>query len=255
MGNLKKREHYLPVLLYHRVVNYRKEAGRHKIYLTVKKLRQQFSWLRRNGYETITFRDIYEERIRNFRKKVIMTFDDGYRDNYTLLFPLLKEFQFTAVIFLVTGLRHNEWGIREGEPALSLLEEHQIKEMEAYGVEFGGHSRSHATLTLLSQDNLKEEVSGCMQDLRKFLTGKIISFSYPFGAANEEVRRVTREAGFLFGVSTDEGPDRFTDDPLQIKRIEVQSHTRFYRFKLKASGHYFTASPWESLLYMLNLKI
>lgn len=235
-------QYKLPVLLYHRVVNNRYEAGHHNIYIKRENLVKQFDYLRANGYITITFRDFHENKQIDPYKKIILTFDDGYVDNYTLLFPLLKEYGFKAVIFLVTQLKRNEWGIVEGEPAIDMMNEQQIKEMDDYGIEFGGHTQTHADLLRLSGEAVKMEVAGCKKDIEKIINKEVISFSYPFGGVNENIKRIVRETGYYYGISTDTGPGVFTDDLMQIKRVEVSCKTKLYRFRKKASGMYFEPS-------------
>lgn len=236
----KLTQYQLPALLYHRVVNHRSEAGHHNIFIKKRKLLKQFSYLKKNGYQTLTFRDIENNPQIDLYKKIILTFDDGYQDNYSILFPILKEFGFSAVVFLVTQLKKNEWGIIEGEPALQLLNKEQIKEMDQYGIEFGGHTQTHVDLLKLDDKSRMEEVKGCKLDTETILGKEIISFSYPFGALNEEIKRTVKEAGFHYAVSTNKGPDLFNDDVLQIKRIEVTCRTNIFSFKRKVSGRYFS---------------
>src|SRR4051812_22421462 len=112
----------LPILTYHRVIDASGKTGNHTIYLSAARFRKQLEYLRDHQYQPITFRDLQTIPANaTLHKKVILTFDDGYEDNYTVLFPLLKEFGFTAVIFLVTRLTKNEWGIAEGEPELNMM--------------------------------------------------------------------------------------------------------------------------------------
>jgi len=226
--------------MYHRVVESRNDAGKHNIYVTKRDLIKQFEYLKQKGYQTITFKDLHEPG--DFSKKVILTFDDGYVDNYDLLFPLLQKYQFTAVIFLVTLQTRNEWGIVEGEPAISLMNNAQLKEMHEYGVEFGGHTRTHVDLTRLTKEKIWDEISGCKQDVEKILNTQIISFSFPYGATNEQVKEAVKESGFRYGISTKSGPDYLFDDLLQIKRIEISNRTSLQRFKTKVSGYYFKPS-------------
>src|ERR1041385_3839620 len=104
-------EYQLPILLYHRIVNENSKIGKHKIYVWEKNFREQMKFLKENGYSTITFNELGNK---SSRKNIILTFDDGYEDNYTILFPILKEFGFTAVIYLVTKQTRNEWAMKEG---------------------------------------------------------------------------------------------------------------------------------------------
>ena len=100
---VKRRKREIPILMYHRVVRDRSEAGKHGIYVTETQFRKHLSYLKKNGYETITFKELsLDKRFDGDAKKVMLTFDDGYEDNYSVMFPILKEFGFNAVIFLVT---------------------------------------------------------------------------------------------------------------------------------------------------------
>ena len=244
---MKPFNYHIPVLMYHRVVNHKKEAGKHNIYVTQKNLIRQFDYLKNQGYQTVTFNDLSKLTVNT--KKVILTFDDGYVDNYTLLFPLLKKYNFTAVIFLVTRLSCNEWGIVEGEPSVEMMNEAQLKEMHAYGIEFGGHTQTHVDLTLITEEQLRNEIAGCKNDVEKILGTPVKSFSYPFGALNEQVKLVVKKSGFKYGISTNTGPDNLLDDLLQVKRIEISCNTRFARFKKKVSGSYFEPSFFKRIFY------
>jgi peptidoglycan/xylan/chitin deacetylase (PgdA/CDA1 family) len=238
-----KSQYHLPVLMYHRIVKKRSEAGRHNIYVTLKRFRAQLTYLKEQGFQTITFRDVNKSADHiSATKNVILTFDDGYLDNYKFLFPLLKEFGFTAVIFLVTKQKQNAWGIREGEPALDLMNSDQVREMDQYGIEFGGHTQNHPDLLLCNKDQLKEEIAGCKKDIESLLNREVISFAYPFGGLNQEIKQEVKRAGYLYGISTNTGPYNFSDDLFQIRRIEVSSKTLLYSFKRKVSGYYFKPS-------------
>jgi peptidoglycan/xylan/chitin deacetylase (PgdA/CDA1 family) len=235
-------QYQLPVLLYHRIVNSKKEVGRHKIYVFKDKFEAQLKFLKENGYETLTFHDLLKDNSKDWNKKIILTFDDGYEDNYTILFPLLKKYGFKAVIFLVTQKKDNSWGIQEGEPVFRMMNEKQIREMSDYGIEFGGHTQNHPDLTKISIEEAKKEIEGCKKDVEA-ITGKpAVSFAYPFGALNEKVKSAVKDAGYNFGIATTSGPNPFSDDKFQIRRIEVRPKNGLARFKYKASGYYFQKS-------------
>ena len=239
MENKNVNSYSLPVLLYHRIVNNQSAIGQHKIYVYEKDFEKQLAYLKTNGYQTITFVDLAENPKMDLTKKVILTFDDGYEDNYTLLFPLLKKYGFKAVIYLVTHADHNVWGVREGEPKVNMMNDLQKKEMCRYGIEMGGHTRSHVDLSKCKETESTREIAGCKKDVERLTGKKAVSFAYPFGGINEEVKQIARESGFTFAVSTNTGPKQFGEDKFQIRRIEVTSRTRMASFKNKVSGHYF----------------
>ena len=75
--------------MYHRLINNENGIGKNTIYLNVEKFEKQLKYLKDNNYITITFKDLYilSKEDRKKRKYIILTFDDGYKDNYDLLFP------------------------------------------------------------------------------------------------------------------------------------------------------------------------
>jgi len=111
--------------------------------------------------------------------------------------------------------------------------------MHQYGIEFGGHSQNHLALSNCDVETMKSEIADCKKDIEALINKRVVSFSYPFGATNEEVKRIVKESGYSYGISTNTGPLNFQDDLFQIRRIEVSWRTRLYRYKKKVSGKYF----------------
>ncbi|MBI4930055.1 MAG: polysaccharide deacetylase family protein [Bacteroidetes bacterium] len=237
-------EYQIPILLYHRIVNEKSQIGKHKIYVWEKSFREQMKFLKENGYETITFNEIEKE---SSAKKIILTFDDGYEDNYAILFPILKEFGFTSVIYLVTKQTRNEWAIKEGEPELKMMTKEMIREMSDYGIEFGGHTRTHADLKKTPKEKFTDEIAGCKKDIEEVVGKPTLSFAYPFGAHKEETLQAVRDAGYKYGITTIFGPAKWQDDLMRIRRIEVRPKDGLSRFKFKASGYYFQKSYLQNI--------
>ncbi len=233
------KQYSIPVLMYHRIVKKRSDAGKHKIFVYEKNFIKQLDYLHKNGYQTITFNDIIQQKITDFNKKIILTFDDGYQDNYYLAFPLLKKYNFKAVIYLVTQETENVWGIKEGEPQLPLLTNKMIKEMLNYGIEFGAHTQHHLAVNEIPVEQAKTEIYNSKKDVEAIIQQECVSFAYPFGGINPEVKKMVKQAGYQFAVSTNTGPDFFTGDLFQIKRIDIGPRTNILSFKNKTSGYYF----------------
>tara|TARA_Y100000589_G_scaffold187124_1_gene177179 strand:+ start:9460 stop:10194 length:735 start_codon:yes stop_codon:yes gene_type:complete len=228
----------LPILTYHRIISRNAEKGKDKIFVSLKNFENQLKYLKTKGFDTITFRDIEEENITDFSKKVILTFDDGYKCNYQYAFPLLKKYNFKAVIFLVTQKKFNNWKKHPYEPLFPLLNKDEILEMDKYGIEFGGHSQTHPILTEIALDNVFHEIRGCKNDLEQLLNKPVFSFSYPYGAFNNNVKEIVKESGFKYAVSTNAGAKDFRTDTFCIKRINISPKTNIYSFKNKTSGKY-----------------
>ncbi|MHB1921356.1 MAG: polysaccharide deacetylase family protein [Chitinophagaceae bacterium] len=224
--------------MYHRVVSLPGQGRGLTAFITREKLNKQLTYLKKMGYETLTFGDLERVDPKDYVKKIILTFDDGYEDNYENLFPLLKKFGFKAVIFSVTGLQYNDWDGIMDQQRIPLMSWEQMEEMDSYGVEFGGHTRNHIRFDQVSLPDAFQEIMGCKQDLESGLKKPAISFAYPFGAISEPLKTMVREAGYRFGIATKYGPSEIWEDPFQIKRIEVSQKTYFLAFKLKVSGYY-----------------
>lgn len=231
----------IPVLMYHQVLASRAEAGRYNTWVLESELRKQLAYLRRAGYRTLTFRDLpaaLAQPATTRPKYVILTFDDGYADNYDRLFPLLREFGFTAVIYLVTRRESNAWNVAEGEPEVPLMTPAQVREMATYGVEMGGHTCSHVNFDHTPAAVARAEIFDNFADLTALLGAPPVSFAYPYGAYHPTVAELVQAAGFRYAVATRSGPTTLGADPYRIRRIEVSYRTSLLNFRLRVSGFY-----------------
>lgn len=229
----------IPVLMYHRVVERPPSQSRFNLYVTKADFTRQLLFLKRRGFQTLTFSDLLSVRLP--AKPVILTFDDGYRDNYDVLFPLLKQYGAKAVIFVLgnRNVEKNIWDMDRGEPEAPLLNSQQILEMaQSEQVEFGAHSMEHRNLDALSEEERTKEIRGCKKALEAELGRPVISFAYPYGNFNETVKKSVADAGFTFGLAVDKGPARFGADLFAIHRIQIFPHTTPFQFYKKTSGFY-----------------
>lgn len=239
--NIKVLEEPLPILLYHRVVKDSIKDSVVGIYVTEKVFEEQLHHLQKNNFKTITFIDV-SRALKGDKtlsgKNIILTFDDGYEDNYISAFPLLKKYTSTAVIFLVTGQDSNVWDSAKNEPGAKLLNKEQIEMMFDYGIEFGAHTLHHTNLTEVSKNQLLKEIYNSKIFLQKELQIPVISFAYPYGECNKIAKEAVKQLGFEFGVATDSGPLNFLKDLYQIRRQIIFSHTSLFQFKKKISKWY-----------------
>ncbi|SHE36090.1 polysaccharide deacetylase family protein [Clostridium fallax] len=182
------------ILFYHSV-----EDGKNDGSMPPKKLDKQFLYLKKHGYNTLTMEEYYNYVKSNKplpKKSVMLTFDDGYSNNYTNLFPLLKKYNFTATIYVATS--HVD-----KNPAY--LNSEQIKEMSDYGILIGSHTVTHPHLSKLSKEEQRNEMLESKDMLEK-ITGKPVEhFCYPYGDYNQDSIDSLRELGFKTAVTTVQG--------------------------------------------------
>ncbi len=229
----------IPVLMYHRVVAKEPAYSKFNLHVTQTDLEKQLLFLKVRGFQPITFEDLLIRRAPS--KPVILTFDDGYEDNYHCLFPLLKKHQMKAVVYLLGNRKPktNFWDTPQGEPEVPLLKPNQILEMSHSGlVEFGAHSLNHRKLTELKGPEIEKEVAGSKAALEAFLKKPVVSFAYPYGLVNEEIKQITLASGYTFGVAVNSGPTRFGGDLMEIRRVHMFPRTSILEFFKKTSGYY-----------------
>ncbi|MGL5594428.1 MAG: polysaccharide deacetylase family protein [Cetobacterium sp.] len=242
---VKKKKYEMPVIMYHRVIKDESEKGVHGTYVTVEQFEEQMKYLKKKGYETVTFKDLlnnrYKQRFDKDKKWIMLTFDDGYKDNYENAFPILKKYQFKGIIYVLDGIEYNKWDVdNPGNPEkrFTLMNQEELLEMQNYGIEFGGHTSTHPRLADLSIENVKSEIINSKSNIEKIIGRELLSFAYPYGSLNEEVKRIPQEAGYRFAVATDSGSIVFSDDLFEIRRIGIFPTNNLFNFKRKVSGKY-----------------
>ncbi len=229
----------IPIIYYHRIAKDVNDAGKHGIFVTEKQFEDHLRFLKDEGFKTITFEEALKIK-KNCTpgKYVIITFDDGYEDNYTLAFPLLKKYGFKAIIFLVANLESNVWDAQSDEPKLKMLNRSQIIEMSEYGIEFGSHTLSHADLSKEPEEKVKVELVDSKKILESKLGKEITSFAFPYGNCNETVKQLAKETGYKFAYATDSAPLGLHEDLFQIRRIGIFPNTTVTGLGRKVKGSY-----------------
>lgn len=206
----------VPILMYHGVTD--ELWGNAELFVSPSEMEKQLSYLAENGYTPIFFEDL--AYIADIEKPVLLTFEDGYEDNYRELFPLLQKYGMKATVFLIT-----DW--IGGEVYLT---EEEITEMAASGlVSFQSHGTSHADLTALSEEELCRQMSASKLTITRLTGREPYVFCYPNGARNETARERLTEY-YRFGVVM--GGERYVtgSDPTEIPRSFVGRKTDIWAF-------------------------
>jgi peptidoglycan/xylan/chitin deacetylase (PgdA/CDA1 family) len=156
---------------------------------------------------------------------LIITFDDGWADNYNVAFPILRRVNFTATIFVCSGLV----GDRQ------YLSWNQITEMAQAGMSFGGHTCSHADLTQIDPKAAFGEIVRCKEQLEDRLGLAVGCFSYPFSSLNKRIEEMVLRAGFTVACLTYPASAIPSGVIRTIYRAGIYSNTGSLLFRLKLS--------------------
>jgi len=187
----------LPVLMYHDVGRSVPEVGDG---LTVApwEFESQIAWLAGHGYtgiaplEWVAWRDQGQALP---EKPVLITFDDGYSGVARYGLPILQRHGFRATVFVVTQRLGcwNTWDQSSGYAAKPLMSASEVVYWAGRGFEFGCHTRTHANLASLSEDEIENEILGSRHDLAKILRRRPTAFAYPWGSFNKSAYSYVRK--------------------------------------------------------------
>jgi peptidoglycan/xylan/chitin deacetylase (PgdA/CDA1 family) len=156
------------------------------------------------------------------RKNVLLTFDDGYKDNYEVVYPILKAKGIPALIFVAFDFLGKE----------KMLGLEELKTLSRNGVTIGSHTISHPRLTSINKSEAEKEIAGSKDKLEKLLNQKVEYFSYPYGDVNEDIIELVRDSGYKAAFVT---PSRrhIKSSHFTLKRIGIYYHNNLPVFKFK----------------------
>lgn len=167
---------------------------------------------------------------------ICITFDDGYEDNYTNVYPILAKYRIPAAIFLTTSKMGGTMTLKSGTsfPMLSAL---QITEMNASGIiEFFPHSVTHVRYKGENLESCVQEARESRKFVEQLVGGSAAIYAYPSGDYDARFAEALSQGGYVAAVTVEEGLVRLGDDPLTLKRNAVDSATTMTQFKGKVSG-------------------
>lgn len=215
----------VPVLMYHAVSD--DIWGGAELFVSPSDMEAQLAYIVDNGYDAIWFEDL--SHIEDYDKPVILTFDDGYENNYTELFPLLKKYGVKATIFVIAKSPSNEE---------HMATEQQIREMSTSGlVSIQSHTYSHAYLDELDYESTKYEMEQSKKIITRIAGKEPLVLCYPSGRYSDYTLQLGPEY-YLFGIKMNGGLYNTSADPFLVNRYYVSRNTDLYSFAayLSAAG-------------------
>lgn len=198
------------------VLNYHQVNDRFQTVLTMKPtdFEEQMKYLHDHGYHSIT-----QEQFAAYMRgegslpdrPVMITFDDGYVDNYEQAYPILKKYGFTGTIFLIVDL--------VGKPGYLTWD--QVQEMGRNGMEFGSHTMSHKPLTGFDRQGVRTELRESKAAIESHLQKPCEYIAFPEGEFDGMVMKETRAAEYEYGFTVETGRDFPWDDPFDLERVPL----------------------------------
>lgn len=216
----------IPVLMYHSIAI---EKG-NELRVPPEKFAEQMKYLHDNGYNTLSLDELNDFLMSNKQvpeKSIVITFDDGYQDNYTNAFPILKQYGFKATIFEITSdIDKNSAYVTSAE----------IKEMQQSGVNVESHTVSHDPLAKESADRQKTELAESKKTLEQ-VEGRTINYiAYPDGSYNQNTIKLLEQTGYKMAFISDGRWALKKDAPYTLHRVYIYASADINIFKDRISN-------------------
>lgn len=241
----------IPILLYHSVIPELEEDDSRSMFVSEVNFEKDLKYLKENGYETISLEqmeDYYRgKEIQLPEKPIMITFDDGYLNNYEYAYPLLKKYDTKAVIYLIGWSVGRDTFIDSDKEITPHFSWEQAREMYDSGlIQFGSHtfdlhnekglSYGYGNevgfgLSIMDNESDEEYRSRVEKDLKKSkftieeeIGQDVTSIAYPYGEYNETLLDMLEDLGFKSGLITES--EQKSKSPLTIRRQTITEDRR-----------------------------
>lgn len=234
---------YPRVLMYHMISEHlpKKQSKFNRLRVKPSDFEKQLIWLKKKKFKSFTLTELSE--LENIpAKSVVLTFDDGYEDNFTKAFPLLKKYEFKATIYIVLNRFNQNWAtdkdLNQASSELNserMLSNEQIKELLDSGlIEIGSHTLDHVNLPKLNKEEKKKQIIESKKQIENVFDIKCNSFAYPFGFFDEDSVKIVNEANYTNATTTVNSvfdKNKYTN--FEIPRIMISGRQGLFSFILK----------------------
>ncbi|MBU4537123.1 MAG: polysaccharide deacetylase family protein [Weeksellaceae bacterium] len=212
--------------MYHKI----DREAQDELTVRVENLEKQFKYLREKNYQPLFFKEIHSVS----RKKIIITFDDGYYNNYEFLPALLEKYQLKATIFISTDFIEN--GYHENK----MMSFEDLRNLNPNYFEIALHSHLHKNFRTLNISEIEKDLITNMQILESHQINYSKILAYPYGkyAKNGENQNLLfytlKKLGIAFAVRIGNKINFFPDKkPYELCRIDIKGGDSLQKFKLK----------------------
>ncbi len=180
-------------------------------------LEQHLQSLQELGYQSISMRDAAAGK--GTHRSVVLTFDDGYEDFYTTAWPLLKKYNYSATVYIISGKNGN-----------GFLTHEQIKELAASGIEIGAHTTGHMNLASHTPEEQQIDLTASKRALEKLTGTPVTTLAYPAGRYTSDTMRIASDIGFTSAVTTNFGIASIYDSAFELPRLRMSPSMTKERF-------------------------
>lgn len=208
--SISPEEVRIPILMYHSISD---SDPSNNLLVPPTMFDEQMAWLDENGFTAMTMDEALEamETGKVPKRPVVITFDDGYSDNYTSAFPSLKNHNMKATFFVITD------GVDNGY----YMSSDMLKEMQDAGMKIENHTANHLELNNLSRADAYDSIKRAQDFLRDVIGSDGNYLCYPVGKYSDETIEIAKELGIKAAVTTQGGISSIGDGEHKLKRVRI----------------------------------
>lgn len=221
--------HRLIILMYHQI----KPTSDDDLTVSLKNIEQQMEYLATQNFKSYFFKELPENKPLR-KKSIIITFDDGYQNNYTYLLPILEKYQLKATIFIATKF------VEKGYKHHKIMSYDTLKKLPSQNIEIALHTHSHHNIKEISPDAAINDILENMQKLEKHNIPFTKALAYPYGRYYKNLN----EKKYFFSLLNNIGikyatrignKNNFypTAHPYELCRIDIRGNDNLHQFKKK----------------------
>ena len=199
----------IPVLMYHSIST----IPGNTLGVPVQQFAEEMAWLHRQNYTTLSLEEFYEALVNKTpipEKPIVLTFDDGYSDNYEAAWPILRPYGFKATFFVTTS------SVGPG-----MMNWDQLNLLVHEGNSVASHTVHHYDLATLSSQQQADELSLSKKDVETHLSNRVNALCFPSGRYNQTTLELMPKLGYTLGFTTESGKVHMGDNPQTLKRLRI----------------------------------
>lgn len=216
-----------------------------QITIRKEKIIEQFEYLKSNNYKTLWLSEVDQLKKNNEplpAKSVVLTFDDGFLDNYTVLYPLLQQYNFKAVCFIVLGRigQKADWGGKFVSDNMMMMSKEQLVQISAH-IELGYHTFKHDNYAHLSLDEIEKDLQLCEEVIKKEGLNIFPALAYTYGGyyrkkgkQQDQLFELLKRYGIKYGLRIGNRINIFpSNSNYLIQRIDIRGKDTMADFRKK----------------------
>ncbi|MCD6328097.1 polysaccharide deacetylase family protein [bacterium] len=230
----------VPIFMFHHVLPKTDDAIGSSLVVSLDKLEQIVTWFLKRDFESMTMGQLIIGLMTGdascLKRKFVLTFDDGARDNFEHACKSLLRLGCTGTFFVPTDYIGGTSAWRKGKRAFEIMTEDEIVELHGNGFEIGSHACCHTDLTALSNAELARQVNVSREILSSIIGADVLSFAYPYGLFDQNVIASVRKSGYAGACTTLRGSVQDSRHGFALKRIMVTEATSRVRLRYFISG-------------------